>query len=119
MMPLSLICFYEIKVVIVQRNFRNLFLGLQKCDRKYIAFFTINLLFISMILSYSYLNDGFDPLIPLTTTNILTFIWIVVIRPYKNTIHNIGVIANNLPLLLFLGWNITRKYYLILQVQKN
>lgn len=114
-MLVSLICFYEIKMMFIRINCRNIFLGLQKCERKYIAFYITSIMAISMILSYSYQYDGFDPLVPITSVNILLFLWIVIIQPYKSMLHNIGVIANTLPFLLFLGWNIARKYFMILQ----
>lgn len=115
----SLVFFYEWRVLIVSNEISSPFQGLPFCSKKHIPFFLTCVLTSALLLSYSFQYKLSN--LPIFTSGIqlLLLVWMIIVRPYDSMFHNIGVLVNLLPAVLFLTYDILRDYKPILQTEKN
>ena len=115
----SLVFFYEWSVLIVTNETNSTFQGLHLCSKKHIPFYLTFILASALLLSYSYQHQLSSLALFAAGIGVLLLLWIIVGRPYESIFHNVGVLVNLLPAVLFLAFAVLRDYQPALQSEKN
>lgn len=119
MVAASLVFFYEWRVLLVAYEKHSLFQGLPLCNQKHIPVYLSFILASAILLSYSYQHQLSSLAIFAAIIELLLFAWMIVGRPYESTFHNVAVLVNLLPAVLFLTYDVLRDYQPALQAEKN
>ena len=111
----SLVFFYEWRVLIVANDASSLFQGLPLCSRKHIPFYLTFVLASALLLSYCYQHQLSSLALLAAAIELLMLAWMIIGRPYESAFHNVGVLVNLLPAVLFLAFAVLRDYQSALQ----
>ena len=115
----SLVFFYEWRVLIVANDASSPFQGLSLCSRKHIPFYLTSVLASALLLSYCYQHQLSSLALLAAAIELLMLAWMIVGRPYESAFHNVGVLVNLLPAVIFLAFDVLRDYQSALQSEKN
>ena len=110
MVASSLVFFYDWRVLLVTNDANSTFQGLPLCNKKHIPFYLTFTLLFALLFSYSYQHQLSSLALFATVTGLLLLGWIVLGRPYESALHNLGVLVNLLPAVLFLAFDVLRNY---------
>lgn len=92
----------------VSVNDKNGFLGVSKCNKKYTGLYLLFYLIVSIIIAFGYEINGFDVENYLACLYLIFIVILIIYRPYKNRIHNAGMIINMCAPFSFLLWCLLR-----------
>ena len=114
-----MVFFYEWKeAVLHETGERQSFFKLERCSRGYVPIFLTYLFIISVILCLGFIRALVVELF-LTVITVFILVTLIIHRPYNDCIHNVAIIYNISILSVFMGGNLARNFFPILNVEQN